>query len=207
MYVCPFNAVEQHYRPRLAKQSLGGMFRVLQWNVLAEGLAETGDFVRVLSPETLLWRRRGPAIVARLRAAEVDIAGLEEVNHFEELSAGLPEFHGIFAPKPQSPAVHCGAPPDGVALFVRRSRWTVISSSVGVYLTDRGTPGNQCYVVAALQSTDPSTRPVVVGATHLKAKRGFEAVREHQVCYFLPPFLWLSCASAPRCHPVVVCCF
>ena len=105
----------------------------------------------------------------------------------EEVKAAFPEHDGVFIPKKGSPAVHCGAPPDGVALFVRRAMWTIALQECDAYPDGPGSArkGNQCYIVAGLTPTDARWRPLVVGVTHLKAKRGFDELRTHQITSLL----------------------
>ncbi len=161
-------------------------FRVLQWNVLAEGLAEHGDFVRV-DPATLLWAARFPAVVRIIDNLKPDVFGVEELNRYEDLKAALPDFDSLFFPKPASPAVRFGGSEDGVALFVRRSAFTICAHRAACYSNpDRRGTGNQGFIAAALQPTGGGDGSVVVvGVTHLKAKRGFDELRSHQVSELL----------------------
>jgi hypothetical protein len=50
-------------------------------NVLAEGLAESGDFVRVAA-SVLPWATRLPTILRHIAAFTPDILALEELNHY-----------------------------------------------------------------------------------------------------------------------------
>eukprot|EP00798_Chlamydomonas_sp_ICE-L_P025637 gene25637-11295_t len=52
-------------------------FKVLQWNVLADGLAQSGDFINV-PPEILEWRFRAPLVLQELTDSEADIICLQE---------------------------------------------------------------------------------------------------------------------------------
>ncbi len=157
--------------------------RVMQWNILAEGLAEHGDFVAV-PPECLPWAVRFPVIVGTIRAKAPDVLAVEELNHHAELAAALPEYESLFLEKTGGPAVAFGAPPDGTALFVRRDVFSIYASRVEGY----GPPVPKCsqgFVLAALRCIAPcpdAGRVVIVGASHLKAKHGFEALRTAQVC-------------------------
>ncbi|PNH12976.1 Glucose-repressible alcohol dehydrogenase transcriptional effector [Tetrabaena socialis] len=61
----------------------GAHFRVLQWNVLADGLAQTGGFYRV-PPKCLEWEYRKPRLLQEILEADADIICLQELNHFGE---------------------------------------------------------------------------------------------------------------------------
>lgn len=56
-------------------------FSVLQWNILADGLAQNGDFVRA-NPCSLEWHYRLPLLLAELQEANADIICVQELNHF-----------------------------------------------------------------------------------------------------------------------------
>ncbi len=52
-----------------------------QWNCLADGLAQAGDFVRA-PPAVLSWEARAPLVLAELSEADADLLCLQEVNHY-----------------------------------------------------------------------------------------------------------------------------
>ncbi len=56
-------------------------FSVLQWNILADGLAQYGEFTKADEQE-LLWETRAPLILAELQQADADVICMQEVNHF-----------------------------------------------------------------------------------------------------------------------------
>lgn len=55
--------------------------KILQWNILADGLAQFGEFTRV-ADQHLTWEARAPLILAELQQADADVVCLQEVNHF-----------------------------------------------------------------------------------------------------------------------------
>eukprot|EP00882_Tetradesmus_deserticola_P021706 GHRQ01023503.1.p1 GENE.GHRQ01023503.1~~GHRQ01023503.1.p1 ORF type:complete len:141 (+),score=23.17 GHRQ01023503.1:276-698(+) len=58
-------------------------FRVATFNILADGLAQSGDFFKV-PISCLMWEHRLPLIMQEIRAANADIICLQELNHFGE---------------------------------------------------------------------------------------------------------------------------
>eukprot|EP00897_Mesotaenium_endlicherianum_P004583 jgi/Mesen1/4152/ME000219S03283 len=79
---------------------------VLQWNVLADGLAQCGGFAKV--PQELLeWEARAPVILSTILMSMPDIVCLQEVNHYDDylLPAMMKEgYQGLFQAKLQSTA-------------------------------------------------------------------------------------------------------
>lgn len=163
-------------------------FRVATFNVLADGLAQSGDFVKV-PISCLSWEYRLPLILQEIRAANADIICLQELNHFDTLATTLvPEGYSCFfrAKKP-SPALKFGFPADGIALFYRHSRFSCSPAPAGhCFDSIDGQPAAQGFVTAQLLDK-LCGRAVIVAATHLKAKAGFEneQTRVHQACQLL----------------------
>jgi mRNA deadenylase 3'-5' endonuclease subunit Ccr4 len=98
--------------------------RVMQWNILADGLAQFGDFIRA-PKEILEWSTRAPKLLNKILEASADIVCLQELNHYDDYF--LPELRqhgylGLFKPKKHSPAMKYGCPPDGSAVFFRAAR-------------------------------------------------------------------------------------
>ncbi|WIA31940.1 hypothetical protein OEZ86_002799 [Tetradesmus obliquus] len=163
-------------------------FRVATFNVLADGLAQSGDFFKV-PISCLMWEHRLPLILQEVRAANADILCLQELNHFDTLAAALvPEGYSCFfrAKKP-SPALKFGFPADGIALFYRHSRFSASPAPSGhCFASMDGQPAAQGFVTALLHDKQ-SGRSLLVAATHLKAKAGVdnEQTRVHQACQLL----------------------
>ena len=111
------------------------LLRVMQFNVLADGLAgvrpDLGGFNRA-TEEILRWDRRKLKLMHEISQYEPDIVTLQEVDHYYDFF--LPEmtrrgYIGFFARKPTSACLEysksgCG---DGCAMFVKRSKLRVIS--------------------------------------------------------------------------------
>eukprot|EP00759_Apiculatamorpha_spiralis_P048384 PhF_6_TR43614/c0_g1_i1/m.67002 len=62
-------------------------FRVLHWNMLADGLAQSGQFLNT-PPENLTWENRRDAILNEIIQHDPDLVSLVECNHNH--------FHGVF---------------------------------------------------------------------------------------------------------------
>ncbi|KAG2495540.1 hypothetical protein HYH03_006483 [Edaphochlamys debaryana] len=153
-------------------------FKVLQWNVLADGLAQNGDFCMV-PPSCLEWEYRKPLLLQELLEADADIICLQELNHFDELRQALGElgYDGAFREKHASPALKYEYPPDGMAVFYRRSRFSVVPGGVeGRSFQDdcTGREQSQGYLAICLADRVVGDARLLVVTTHLKAKDGAE---------------------------------
>ena len=98
-----------------------------------------------------------------------DILGVEEIDNFH--SFFLPVlakvgYQGIFVPKRDSPCVKFGYYSDGCALFWRSSVFQLVSEERRQF-QKRG----QVYIIATLKHLE-SGELIVIGVTHLKAKKG-----------------------------------
>ncbi|KAG2449617.1 hypothetical protein HYH02_005150 [Chlamydomonas schloesseri] len=155
----------------------GAHFKVLQWNVLADGLAQNGDFCRV-HPDHLEWEYRKPLLLQEIMEANADIICLQELNHFEDLAQVLKElgYEGAFREKHASPALKYEYPPDGMAVFYRSGRFTCSAGAVeGRSFQDdcTGREQSQGYLQILLHDLVVG-RDLLVVTTHLKAKDGAE---------------------------------
>ncbi|XP_041845352.1 nocturnin [Melanotaenia boesemani] len=157
--------------------------RVLQWNILAQALGEGKDgFIRC-PLEALNWDERKYLILEEILTYRPDILCLQEVDHyydtFQPIMASL-GYHGSFLAKPWSPCldVEQNNGPDGCALFYRRSRFTLESTS-RLRLSAMMLPTNQVAIVQTL-TCRLSGRRLCVAVTHLKARSGWERLRSAQ---------------------------
>ena len=110
------------------------VLRVLQFNVLADGLSglrpDLGGFNRVTG-EVLRWDRRKEQLIHEISQYAPDIVTLQEVDHYYDFF--LPEmtrrgYTGFFARKPTSACLqYSSSCADGCAMFVKKSRLRVIS--------------------------------------------------------------------------------
>ena len=91
---------------------------VMQYNILADGLAQNGQFCYA-TPDILEWDYRNALINDEIRLVDPDILCVEECNRPESLSMLLSDHAIIWVAKLNSPAVQYGCPPDGILLAVR----------------------------------------------------------------------------------------
>ena len=108
--------------------------RVLQFNVLADGLAgldkRHGDFCRA-SLNSLSWESRKKQLLTECTQYKPDIITLHECDHYYDFF--LPElqkygYDGFFASKPMSQCLEVSVRPDGSAMFINRHTVRMISS-------------------------------------------------------------------------------
>lgn len=158
-----------------AAPSVAKTVTVLQWNVLADGLAQTDKFP--VDPGHLEWEHRAPLILKELSSSGADIMCMQELNHWEEYFKPKMEelgYKGIFIAKEKSPTVKLGYPADGCSIFYRASRFEAVSEGKGeVYMGEDGSPMTQHNLRITLRDRETS-RELVVATTHLKAKAGEE---------------------------------
>ncbi|MCA8921980.1 MAG: endonuclease/exonuclease/phosphatase family protein [Planctomycetes bacterium] len=153
-------------------------FSLLSWNVLADGLAERGGFVRA-PQEALSWESRRGSILEQVLSAEhtgvgPDLVCLQEVDRFGD--AFEPTLHargysGAYVAKADGR--------DGCCVFWRRARFSLRWTRSLRYLGADGRNGTQVALLAALLDRERDA-PLLVATTHLKAKVGNEAEREGQ---------------------------
>lgn len=160
--------------------------RVMQWNTLADGLAQHGDFLRV-SGQHLEWKARGPRILKTVTEANADVVCLQEVNRYEDWF--LPHmqemgYDGRFCAKPASPCERYGYPVDGCALFYRTEYFEQLSPMRCICYAQlvKGSSQRQVLQVAHLKDKRVEKELFVV-STHLKAKANpeSESLRREQV--------------------------
>ncbi len=135
-----------------------GAFAVLQWNVLADRLAESGGFIRAPA-ECLQWSARGDGIVERILrpggAADLpDIVCLQEVDHYlDHVEPALRDagFAGVFEAKAEGR--------DGCCVLWQRQRFSQKWARPVRYTGEDGRPQTQLALLVALE--DAKTHIVV----------------------------------------------
>ncbi|XP_037833153.1 nocturnin isoform X2 [Kryptolebias marmoratus] len=188
--------------------------RVMQWNILAQALGEGKDgFIRC-PLEALSWPERKYLILEEILTYLPDILCLQEVDHyydtFQPILASL-GYHGSFLAKPWSPCldVEQNNGPDGCALFYRRSRFSLLSTS-NLRLSAMMVPTNQVAIIQTFMC-QVTGRWLCVAVTHLKARSGWERLRSAQGADLLQNLRGIT--SQSRCRskeplgtiPLVVC--
>lgn len=71
-------------------------FIIMQWNCLADGLAQEGSFDNV-EVQHLVWEYRMPLIVKEIRTLNPDIFCLEELNRIEDMSIEFSDYYVVWA--------------------------------------------------------------------------------------------------------------
>lgn len=186
-------------------------FTVLQWNILAHGLDSCDDFPMVSKSALDFYSHRLNLITGIILKLEPDVVCLEELNHCEHFATLLAGYAMIFCAKLDSPCLP-DCPPDGCAIFVKRTTFEVIHIESFYYkekpiCADDSIEDcllqNQNAIVTKLRNKK-SDRVVLVAVTHLKAKAGNELIRQHQINQLLQRIKGLATyKSSPI--PIILC--
>uniref|UniRef100_A0A0G4HHV1 Endonuclease/exonuclease/phosphatase domain-containing protein n=1 Tax=Chromera velia CCMP2878 TaxID=1169474 RepID=A0A0G4HHV1_9ALVE len=175
---------------------------VLQWNVLAQAVCYKEDNFVECEEEHLTLEYRFPLVVAEILRCNPDVICLEEVDFFERLeeSLGKEGFEGAFHPKladkPEGPQR------DGTAIFWKTSRLCLavegetkrggvqrmrfskegeVACGAGGEAEREGKAATQGFLEVHLKGKDSDVPPLMVIATHLRAKEEHEVTRVVQV--------------------------
>lgn len=110
------------------------VIRVLQFNVLADGLALKPSSVTRLSRvpvELLDWKYRKDKLLYEILQYHPDVITMQEVDHYYDFFWPKLQEHGyigVFAPKPTSGTLDTNAYPDGCAIFIQSKRLRIITA-------------------------------------------------------------------------------
>lgn len=127
----------------LSKVVVHGKLRVLQFNMLADGLfglrKDFGAFSRTKG-EHAQWSRRREQLLHEVLQYDPDIITLQECDHYYDCF--LPElsargYNGLFAPKPASACLEVSDSSDGCAIFVKSSKLRISSSETITFAFSR----------------------------------------------------------------------
>jgi mRNA deadenylase 3'-5' endonuclease subunit Ccr4 len=143
-------------------------FTVATWNILADGLTSEFSYANA---DAMAWARRGSQVLEEMIALDADIFSVQELVQYASFAELNRSHVFLFAPKLKSPALAGGGAGDGVALFVKRSRFELVDVGVHYFRAgaEWGAPlSNQNAIVATLRDR-ASGRLLVAAATHLKA--------------------------------------
>jgi len=160
------------------------VIRVLQFNILADALGtEAGSFDKV-PVECLKWAFRKYRILEQILLVNPDVICLEEVDHFGDYFQPIFDslgFDGFFCPKKDSPCLKFegNSGPDGVAVFYRRSKLSLVEIENNYLENVEEAESNQSIIVCMLRSK-MAEKNICFAVTHLKAKKGFENLRAAQ---------------------------
>ena len=166
----------------------GTRLKVLQWNVLADGMSgnceSKGGFTR-LPAEALEWKARHAMHLQHIEGSGADIITMQEVDHSEDWIKEMSAlgYDGRFRADEYSPCLKwaLGEPklPDGVALFWKRDRLELDECALGVNVDDGGKVLKRKRIFARLKALDTGAF-VVLATTHLKSGKGGGARRARQ---------------------------
>ena len=109
-------------------------FRVLQFNVLADGLSalqpNKGGYTRVETSD-LMWEKRRQRLISEITQYSPDIITMQEVDHYDDFffpQLSQMGYCGLFAPKPISACLEVSENSDGCAIFISKKKFHMISS-------------------------------------------------------------------------------
>lgn len=177
------------------------VFRVLQYNILADGLSglreDLGAFSRATT-ESMSWDVRKYQLLHEMLQYNPDCITLQECDHFYDFF--LPRltsygYDGVYAPKPASACLEVSDNSDGCAIFVKKDRLRVVSSETVTYaLSKAEVDDGVSDVVRAMNQVgliitcdilskesgevvNGGNNPLVISTTHLKAKKSSKGER------------------------------
>lgn len=183
------------------------LLRVLQFNVLADGLSglrsDLGKFSRV-GKDVLDWETRKPQILNEIVQYSPDIITLQECDHYYDYF--FPElsnlgYSAFFAPKPTSACLEVSQSCDGCALFIRKSKLRVLSCeaktlALSIAALKEGElqeedesikAQNQVGLMALCEFVHSTSHPnenppppLIVCTTHLKSAKSYSGERYRQ---------------------------
>jgi len=113
-------------------------FRVLQLNMLADGLSglrdDLGAFSRAKA-EDLQWDNRKSRLLHEIVQYSPDVITLQECDHYYDFF--FPElsekgYIGLFAPKPSSACLEVSENSDGCAIFLKKDKFRVTFAEVSL---------------------------------------------------------------------------
>ena len=137
--------------------------------------------------EALAWDVRRLRIIESILDIHPDVLCMQEVDHYPFLEEVLQTvgYVGNFCPKPDSPCLYVSNSngPDGCATFYRADKFDEIKCDNFVLHAD-GEATNQVCATVTLRCKS-SGKEITVAATHLKAKRGWDELRNKQGRYML----------------------
>ncbi|KAH9513812.1 hypothetical protein Btru_031464 [Bulinus truncatus] len=162
------------------------VIRIMQWNLLAQGLCQSSDGFILCPKDALNWSYRQFHLLEELLSYSVDIFFLEELDQFGFVKDCLEKlnFNGLFLPKPDSPCLYelhnFGS--DGCAIFWNKAKFELLNHDEFILLNDAKKPTNQVSLICKFRVIS-SGKEFVCAATHLKSKHGFENYRYQQGKY------------------------
>lgn len=180
-------------------QDKGDVIRVMQWNLLAQGLSGGADNFIACPKGALKFETRKLRVLEEILRYRPDIVCLEEVDFYDYLFEKLSKqgYLGVFKEKVNSPCLYQEGSigPDGCAIFYNPVK-VLMSKSDSIILHENGNQSNQVAIIAQFQTKTSAGTVFSVGTTHLKAKRGYDQNRKLQG-EFITKYLEDNCSDAP----------
>lgn len=159
-----------------------GDFTVMHFNMLADSLCFDGDnpsFPHVCDPKKILsWEYRRPLILEIITSQMPDFVCVVECDKFEDLHECLVKFgyDGFFRKKNASDH------DDGCAIFYLQKKWK--RKMFGVKKLSES-ESSHIALYARFASLEDDRNHVVITSMHLKAKPGYEKLRDRQILNFM----------------------
>jgi len=185
------------------------LVRVMQFNLLAEGLSspsgskppipdmakkepDGGNFTDlpkgpdgIVGSEILNFSTRRLRLVEEILSHSPDILTVQELDRFNDFFQPVLSkfgYDGIYSPKADSPCLKFGFYSDGVAIFWKRDKFILTSSTKDHKIEPAGRdPVDVIYAVAKLQPKTFDGPGLSVVTCHLKAKSSNEDKRMAQI--------------------------
>ncbi len=177
-------------------QSPNESFRLCQFNMLADGLSGLRDDLGAFSRATfedLDWENRKVLILNEITQHSPDIITMQENDHFYDYflhEMSKLNYLCLYSPKPASACLEVSDRSDGVALFLSKNKFNLISSETLTYalsnidIKDPSIPSpgdgdttiktqNQVAIIAVCELANQAkgSPPLIIATTHLKASK------------------------------------
>ncbi|XXQ30727.1 Nocturnin [Plasmodiophora brassicae] len=164
------------YRSGMSHDDGAAPITVVQWNILADGLADDYFVAREIDADAVAFAQRFDRVVQVLIGIDADVVCLQELNHVDFFRGKFADsgYDLVWMPKPK-PAI-AGMDPDGVAIAYKTDRFERVGKPI-YHVYGESPKDNQVLAIVHLRDGD---RSILVANTHLKSKKGFEEVRRRQ---------------------------
>lgn len=151
-------------------------------------LCNADDNYVLCPPEALEWGHRKYTTFAEIARVNPTILCVQELDKYEHFKSKLSKcgYHSIFFPKPESPClfVEGNAGPDGCAIFYKHEYLELLDQENIVLLDGQECETNQVAIICKFKMRSQGNH-FLVATTHLKAKTGYEDLRNEQGRYLL----------------------
>ncbi|KAL5260708.1 hypothetical protein ACHWQZ_G010759 [Mnemiopsis leidyi] len=176
--------LSRRFEGRVKPKEEGQVFRVMQWNMLAQGLTDSNprkNFCKT-PPRWLQWETRRYLLLLEILSYMPDIIILQECDRFEFFDVKLRDFgyKGKFKERPFSPCVDMPdeeeGQPDGCAIFYHTERFNLVEC-VYRQLVNQMQHSTSTLAFALKLEFVEDEHPLFVVNTHLKGGPKTEQTR------------------------------